>query len=34
MIMEELSVDQQKAENLLKEFGSVRKVLEQHKPGH
>jgi N-acetylmuramic acid 6-phosphate etherase len=34
MIMEELSVDQQRAENLLKEFGSVRKVLEQHKPGH
>jgi len=34
MIMEELSVDQQKAENLLNQFGSVRKVLEQHKPGH
>lgn len=34
MIMEELSVDQQKAENLLKEFGSVRKVLDQHKSGH
>lgn len=34
MIMEELSVDQQKAESLLKEFGSVRKVLDQHKSGH
>ena len=34
MIMEELSVDQQKAENLLKEFGSVRKVLDQHKSSH
>jgi len=34
MIMEELFVDQQKAENLLKEFGSVRKVLDQYKPGH
>lgn len=31
MIMEELSIDQDKAEKLLKEFGSVRKVLEQHK---
>lgn len=34
MIMEELSVDQQKAESLLKKFGSVRKVLDQHKSGH
>lgn len=34
MIMEELSVDQQKAESLLKEFGSVRKVLDQHQSGH
>lgn len=34
MIMEELAVDQQKAEALLKEFGSVRKVLEQHKLDH
>lgn len=34
MIMEELSMDQQKAESLLKEFGSVRKVLDQHKSGH
>jgi N-acetylmuramic acid 6-phosphate etherase len=34
MIMEELSVDQQKAENLLKEFGSVRHVLDQHTSGH
>jgi N-acetylmuramic acid 6-phosphate etherase len=31
MIMEELSVDQPKAEALLKQFGSVRKVIEQHK---
>ena len=28
MIMEELGVDQQKAEELLKEFGSVRKVID------
>lgn len=34
MIMDELSVNQKTAENLLKEFGSVRKVLEQHKSGH
>ena len=31
MIMEELSVEQKKAEALLKEYGSVRKVLEHHK---
>lgn len=31
MIMDELSVEQSKAEALLKEFGSVRKVLEHHK---
>lgn len=31
MIMEELSVGQERAESLLKEFGSVRKVLERHK---
>ncbi len=31
MIMDELSVGQDKAEALLKEFGSVRKVLEHHK---
>src|SRR5688572_27065489 len=30
MIMEELSVDQEKAETLLKEHGSVRKVIEHH----
>jgi N-acetylmuramic acid 6-phosphate etherase len=34
MIMDELSVDQKTAENLLIQFGSVRKVLEQHKSGH
>ena len=34
MIMDELSVDQKTAENLLKEFGSVRKVLEHHKSDH
>lgn len=31
MIMEELSIDQEKAEALLKEFGSVRKAIEQYK---
>ena len=31
MIMDELLIDQEKAETLLKEFGSVRKVLEHHK---
>jgi N-acetylmuramic acid 6-phosphate etherase len=31
MIMDELSVDEKKAEALLKEYGSVRKVLEHHK---
>jgi N-acetylmuramic acid 6-phosphate etherase len=31
MIMEELSVDQEKAETLLKEYGSVRKAIEHHK---
>jgi N-acetylmuramic acid 6-phosphate etherase len=31
MIMDELSIEQEKAEGLLKEFGSVRKVLEHHK---
>jgi N-acetylmuramic acid 6-phosphate etherase len=31
MIMDELSVDLSRAEALLKEFGSVRKVLEHHK---
>lgn len=31
MIMDELSIDQEKAETLLKKFGSVRKVLEHHK---
>jgi len=34
MIMEELSLDQQMAEAMLKEFGSVRKVLEHYKLGH
>jgi len=31
MIMDELSVEEKKAEALLKEYGSVRKVLEHHK---
>lgn len=31
MVMEELSIGQGKAEELLKEFGSIRKVLEHHK---
>jgi N-acetylmuramic acid 6-phosphate etherase len=31
MIMDELSVSQEKAEALLKEFGSVRKAIEHHK---
>ena len=31
MIMDELGVDQQKAEMLLKEHGSVRKAVENHK---
>lgn len=31
MIMDELAVDQKKAEALLKEFGSVRKAIEHHK---
>ncbi len=33
MVMDELSVTQEKAEVLLKEFGSVRKVLDRNKPG-
>jgi N-acetylmuramic acid 6-phosphate etherase len=31
MIMEELGIDQAKAEALLKEYGSVRKAVDQHK---
>jgi N-acetylmuramic acid 6-phosphate etherase len=31
MIMDELGIDQQKAEALLKEHGSVRKAVENYK---
>jgi N-acetylmuramic acid 6-phosphate etherase len=31
MVMDELSIDQEKAEVLLKQFGSVRKVIEQQR---
>jgi N-acetylmuramic acid 6-phosphate etherase len=31
MIMDELGIDQQKAESLLKEHGSVRKAVENYK---
>ena len=34
MIMEELSVTQDDAEALLKKYGSVRKVIDQHKRNH